>query len=124
MEYIRSLFADLVGREEMSEVILALWREMGHTDSPATEEILHLLVDNESRQIRLMKTDYKEWLRQAENDSNAVQMLFKSRWNTADDFIEWLDDTSIPYENKSGLLRHTITEQLGEVDTPAPRFAA
>lgn len=38
-------------------------------------------------------------------------MLFKSRWNTADDFIEWLDDTSIPYENKSGLLRHTITEQ-------------
>ena len=78
-------------------------------DSPATEEILHLLVDNESRQIRLMKTDYKEWLRQAENDYNAVQMLFKSRWNTADGFIEWLDDTSIPYENKSGLLRHTIT---------------
>ena len=111
VEYIRSLFADLVGREEISEVILALWREMGHMDSPATEEILHLLVDNESRQIRLMKTDYKEWLRQAENDYNAVQMLFKSRWNTADGFIEWLDDTSIPYENKSGLLRHTITEQ-------------
>ena len=60
VEYIRSLFADLVGREEISEVILALWREMGHTDSPATEEILHLLVDNESRQIRLMKTDYKD----------------------------------------------------------------
>ena len=74
VEYIRSLFADLVGREEISEVILALWREMGHMDSPATEEILHLLVDNESRQIRLAKTDYKEWLRQAENDYNAVQI--------------------------------------------------
>lgn len=110
-EYIRSLFADLFGSKDMPEVILTLWREMGHTDHPAAEEILHLLADNESRQTRLMKTDYEEWQRQAENDSNVIQMLFESRWNTVDGFIEWLDDVAVPYEIKSGLLQYAVTEQ-------------
>lgn len=110
-EYIRSLFGDLFGSKDMSEAVLTLWREMGHTDLPATEEILHLLADNESRQVRLMKTDYKEWQRQVENDSNAIQMLFESRWNTVAGFIEWLDVVSVLYENKSGLLQYVVTEQ-------------
>lgn len=80
-------------------------------DHPATEEILHLLADNESRQTRLMETDYKEWQRQAENKSNAVQILFESLWNTVDGFIEWLDDVSVPCEIKSGLLQYAVTEQ-------------
>lgn len=110
-EYIRSLFGYLFGSKDMSEAVLTLWREVGHTDLPATEEILHLLADNESRQVRLMKTDYKEWQLQVENDSNAIQMLFESRWNTVAGFIEWLDDVSVLYENKSGLLQYVVTEQ-------------
>lgn len=109
-EYISSLFVDLFDNNDISKTILPLWQEMEQTDYPVAEEVLHLLVDNEYRQTLLMKTNYNKWQRQAENDSNAVQTLFKSRWSTVDGYIEWLNDASIPKENKSGLLQHAVTE--------------
>lgn len=54
---------------------------------------------------------YQEWLHGRENVSNAIQMLFEHRWNTAKGFAEWLEDTTFTIATKQEQLREAAQEK-------------
>lgn len=54
---------------------------------------------------------YQEWLYEREKASKVIQMLFEHRWNTAESFATWLDDTTIPIATKREQLRKAIQEK-------------
>lgn len=46
-----------------------------------------------------------------DNDSNIVQTLLKSSWNTDRGFSNWLEDTTVSLDNKRDLLQRIVVEQ-------------
>ena len=54
---------------------------------------------------------YKEWLHGHEDALNTLQMLFEQRWNTAESFATWLEDTSVPIAAKREQLRKAAQEK-------------
>lgn len=64
-----------------------------------------------NREYNNLSSLYQEWLYERENASNAIQMLFEHRWNTAKSFAEWLEDTSIPVATKREQLREAAQEK-------------
>lgn len=54
---------------------------------------------------------YQEWLHGKEDASNTIQMLFEQRWNMAESFATWLEDTTIPIATKREQLRKATQEK-------------
>ena len=69
---------------------------------------LDVVFDRESRDL---PSFYREWLHGRENVSNAIQMLFEQRWNTAKGFAEWLEDTTFTIAIKQEQLREAAQEK-------------
>lgn len=69
---------------------------------------LNVAFDNESRDFKSL---YKGWIYERENASNAIQILFEHRWNTAKGFAEWLEDTTIPIATKQEQLREAAQKK-------------
>ena len=110
---IRSLLVSLFREDSLSIIRKQLVQE---TASKTTEAFdaeqafarLDVVFDSESRDFPPF---YREWLHGRENAANAIQMLFEHRWNTAESFATWLDDTTIPIATKREQLRKAIQEK-------------
>lgn len=58
-----------------------------------------------------VQIDFKEWLQLSKKDSDTIQMLLESHWNSLDGFISWLEDTSVSTDRKRELLRKAVVEK-------------
>lgn len=110
---IRSLFVSLF-REDSLPII---WKQLLQNITSKTTEAfdseqafarLDVAFDSDSNELLSF---YQKWLHGRENVSNAIQMLFEHRWNTAESFATWLDDTTIPIATKREQLRKAIQEK-------------
>ena len=54
---------------------------------------------------------YQKWLHGHEDVLNTLSMLFEQRWNTAEGFVAWLKDTSVPITAKRERLREAAQER-------------
>ena len=54
---------------------------------------------------------YHTWLHGREDASNALQTLSEHRWNTAEGFAEWLEDTSVSLTAKREQLREAAQDK-------------
>lgn len=54
---------------------------------------------------------YRTWLHGREDASNALQTLSEHRWNTAEGFAEWLEDTSVSLTVKREQLREAVRDK-------------
>ena len=54
---------------------------------------------------------YRTWLHGMEDAADALQTLSEHRWNTAEGFAEWLEDTSVPLTVKRELLREAVRDK-------------
>ena len=110
---LRSLFVSLF-REDSLPII---WKQLLQNITSKTTEAfdseqafarLDVAFDSDSNELLSF---YQKWLHGRENVSNAIQMLFEHRWNTAESFATWLDDTTIPIATKREQLRKAIQEK-------------
>lgn len=94
-----------------------IWKQLiQETASKTTEAFdaeqafarLDVVFDSESRDF---PSFYREWLHGRENVSNAIQMLFEHRWNKAEGFAEWLEDTTVSTAAKRTQLREAVQEK-------------
>ena len=99
----RSLLAGLFGEANLPPVLGLMTRDIDSEEFIDIENIL-------ARWQSSLPSAYKEWLHVMEDDTRAVRILQESRWQTAEDFGEWLDDTAIPDGKKRELLRTAATE--------------
>lgn len=99
----RSLLAGLFGGANLPPVLGLMTRDIDSEEFIDIENIL-------ARWQSSLPSAYKEWLHVMEDDTRAVRILQESRWQTAEDFGEWLGDTSIPDGKKRELLRTAATE--------------
>lgn len=99
----RSLLAGLFGEANLPPVLGLMTRDIDSEEFIDIENIL-------ARWQSSLPSAYKEWLHVMEDDTRAVRILQESRWQTAEDFGEWLGDTSIPDGKKRELLRTAATE--------------
>lgn len=54
---------------------------------------------------------YRTWLHGREDASNVLQTLSEHRWNTAEGFAEWLEDTSVSLTVKREQLREAVRDK-------------
>ena len=54
---------------------------------------------------------YRTWLHGREDAADALQTLSEHRWNTAEGFAEWLEDTSVSLTAKRELLREAVQDK-------------
>ena len=80
----------------------------GVSDAEQTFMLLDAALDSESHDFPPF---YREWLHGMENASKVIQMLFEHRWNTAESFATWLEDTTIPIATKRAQLREVAQEK-------------
>ena len=99
----RSLLAGLFGGANLPPVLGLMTRDIDSEEFIDIENIL-------ARWQSSLPSAYKEWLHVMEDDTRAVRILQESRWQTAEDFGEWLGDTAIPDGKKRKLLRTAATE--------------
>ncbi|OUP30519.1 contractile injection system tape measure protein [Bacteroides sp. An19] len=110
---IRSLLVSLFREDSLSiirkQLVQATAIETaGVSDAEQSFAWLDVAFDGEYNNLSSL---YQEWLHGMENASNAIQMLFEHRWNTAESFATWLDDTSIPIATKREQLREAAQEK-------------
>ena len=110
---IRSLLVSLFREDSLPIIRKQLVQDIAAktTETFDAEQVfarLDVVFDSESRDF---PSFYREWLHGRENVSNAIQMLFEHRWNTAKGFSEWLEDTTIPIATKQEQLRKAIQEK-------------
>ena len=70
--------------------------------------LLDAALDGESHDF---PSFYQEWLHGHEDALNTLQILFEQRWNTAESFATWLEDTSVPIAAKREQLRKAAQEK-------------
>lgn len=99
----RSLLAGLFGGANLPPVLGLMTRDIDSEEFIDIENIL-------ARWQSSLPSAYKEWLHVMEDEARAVRILQESRWQTAEDFGEWLGDTAIPDGKKRELLRTAATE--------------
>lgn len=90
----RSLLAGLFGGANLPPVLGLMTRDIDSEEFIDIENIL-------ARWQSSLPSAYKEWLHVMEDEARAVRILQESRWQTAEDFGEWLGDTAIP-DGKNG----------------------
>lgn len=99
----RSLLAGLFGGANLPPVLGLMTRDIDSEEFIDIENIL-------ARWQSSLPSACKEWLHVMEDEARAVRILQESRWQTAEDFGEWLGDTAIPDGKKRELLRTAATE--------------
>ena len=77
-------------------------------DSEQAFARLDVAFDSDSNELLSF---YQKWLHGRENVSNAIQMLFEHRWNTAKGFAEWLENTTFTIATKQEQLREAAQEK-------------
>lgn len=112
-EAARSLLTFLFGQGNVPLVLKQTARENA-SDSEGTEQLWEWLEYTADNGPRALQTAYKEWQHSHEGASDTLRTLFESRWNTAEVFAGWLDDTSQTVHDKRELLREAATEKLSE----------
>lgn len=80
----------------------------GASDEELAFMLLDAALDGESHDF---PSFYQEWLHGHEDALNTLQMLFEQRWNTAESFATWLEDTSVPIAAKREQLRKAAQEK-------------
>ena len=100
----RSLLAGLFGEANLPPVLGLMTHDIG-TDSEKFIDIENILARWQSP----LPSAYKEWLDNRGSDARTVQLLFESRWQTAESFGTWLDDVAIPDSRKRELLQTAAT---------------
>ena len=94
-----------------------IWKQLiQETASKTTEAFdaeqafarLDVVFDSESRDF---PSFYRERLHGHEDALNTLQILFEQRWNTAESFATWLEDTSVPIAAKREQLREAAQEK-------------
>ena len=80
----------------------------GASDAEQAFMLLDAALDGGSRDLPFL---YREWLHGHEDALNTLQMLFEQRWNTAESFSTWLEDTSVPITAKREQLRKAAQEK-------------
>ena len=107
---VRVLLVSLF-REDSLPIIgkrLAQETVAGTSDAEQAFMLLDAALDGESRGLPSL---YQEWLHGHEDALNTLQILFDHRWNTAEGFATWLEDTSVPIVAKRELLREAAQEK-------------
>lgn len=80
----------------------------GASDAEQAFMLLDAALDGKSHDF---PSFYKEWLHGHEDALNTLQILFEQRWNTAESFATWLEDTSVPITAKREQLRKAAQEK-------------
>ena len=80
----------------------------GASDAEQAFMLLDAALDGESHDF---PSFYQEWLHGHEDALNTLQILFEQRWNTAESFATWLEDTSVPIAAKREQLRKAAQEK-------------
>ena len=80
----------------------------GASDAEQAFMLLDTALDGESHDF---PSFYQEWLHGHEDALNTLQILFEQRWNTAESFATWLEDTSVPIAAKREQLRKAAQEK-------------
>jgi hypothetical protein len=103
--------AFLFGKENMTTVIrLVVYGTAGEvtTDEvkdPDILEIIDLLPYIGSSRVRRAISMFEQWSQHIKVYSSTVQTLLENRWNTSDDFMEWLKDTEVTTGTRRELLQ-------------------
>ena len=110
---VRSLLVSLF-REDSLPII---WKHLtqdtatgtaGASDAEQAFMLLDAALEGESSDFLSL---YQEWLHGHEDALNTLQILFEQRWNTAESFATWLEDTSVPIAAKREQLRKAAQEK-------------
>ena len=80
----------------------------GASDAEQAFMLLDAALDGKSHDF---PSFYQEWLHGHEDALNTLQILFEQRWNTAESFATWLEDTSVPIAAKREQLRKAAQEK-------------
>lgn len=116
-DILQSFLAILFGKGNMQSAVEQIIRKViGKTASETVEDsdmeaVLHLLLNTTIYTSRSIPFDLKEWLQLSEYDSNTIQALLKSCWNTDEGFTGWLEDTAITTDTKRRLLQRMVQEK-------------
>lgn len=112
-EVVHSLLVSLFREDSLPSI----WKQMaqetpsetaGASDAEQAFMLLDAALGSESHDL---PSFYKEWLHGHEDVLNTLQILFKQRWNTAEGFAIWLEDTSVPITAKREQLREAAQEK-------------
>ena len=112
---IRNLLVTLWSESELSSVIKMISEKVGtQEEAYDMEAVFALLQGVRNSESSVRSSAFNEWRQQQENLSISVQILFEERWNTAEGFTAWLEDSSEPTDRKRELLQTAVTENTRE----------
>lgn len=112
-EVVHSLLVSLFREYSLPSI----WKQMaqetpsetaGASDAEQAFMLLDAALHGKSRDFPSL---YQEWLHGHKNALDALQKLFEQRWNTAEGFVAWLEDTSVPITAKREQLREAAQEK-------------
>lgn len=112
-EVVHSLLVSLFREDSLPSI----WKQMaqetpsetaGASDAEQAFMLLDAALGGESHDL---PSFYQKWLHGHEDVMNTLQILFKQRWNTAEGFVAWLEDTSVPITAKREQLHGAAQER-------------
>lgn len=110
---VRSLLVSLFREDSIPTIWKRLAQDTATGTAGASDEeqaftLLDAALGGESRGLSSL---YQEWLHGHEDVLNTLQMRFEQRWNTAESFATWLEDTSVPITAKREQLHEAAHEK-------------
>lgn len=106
---LASLFREdcipIIRKQSVQETAL---ETAGVSDAEQAFALSDVAFEGESSELLSL---YHTWLYGREDASNVLQTLSEHRWNTAEGFAEWLEDTSVSLTAKRELLREAVQDK-------------